>query len=139
FGAEVGGQVGSVELGVADAVAGGVFASARDEPCIALYTYHPPGAARNRQREIAETAEQIQHAIVSLRIEQAQRLRDHLLVHAGVDLHEIQRQEVQPHVGRGNREMQRYGIVQRMHRVDALGLQVDAETMRRTESTKTLD
>src|SRR3990172_6056404 len=57
-----------------------------------------PGASRQRQPEVAEPAEKIQHLFIALEFQQPDRLADHLLIDGAVDLHEIRRSEADFHV-----------------------------------------
>ena len=54
---------------------------------------------------------------------------DHFFVERTIDLDEIQRAKLQFDIPRRQRERQlrRRRIIQHMHRIDALGLQVDGE------------
>ncbi len=84
-------------------------------------------------------AEQIEHAILGLRIEQLHGARDHLLVEPGIDLDEIERAERQRKIELGNREAQLDLIgPERMHRFRASRLQEDrkARGLRKREQAR---
>ncbi|MNM45538.1 hypothetical protein D3C81_564640 [compost metagenome] len=124
-------EVGREELRVVQTIARGVFLRTRDQAGFAFHAHHFAHGARQRQGEVAQAAEQVEHTLVRLRIQQRQRVRDHLLVELGVDLDEIQRTERQFHVPLRQRERQRhaFGRPQRLDGFQATGLQVDGETV----------
>lgn len=62
-------QIGGVEFGIDDRIRARVVARPRDELGVALHAHHVRGAARDGQGEVAEAAEEIEHAFVSLRIQ----------------------------------------------------------------------
>ena len=117
-----------MELDVGHAVGGGVLARAGDQARIALDAHHLAGMASQRQGEVAQAAEQVEHALVRLRIEQLQGARDHALVEARVDLDEIERAEREVEPVPGQREVERgRRRMQRLHRLHPARLQQHRE------------
>jgi hypothetical protein len=68
-------QVGDLELH-GEPIRGRVFPRAFHQLCAALETDHLGAARGDRQREVADAAEEIGDALARLRVEQAQRARD---------------------------------------------------------------
>ena len=71
------------------AVRGGVLPRALDQQRAALEADHLRAARGDRQREVADAAEEIRDALARLRIEQPQRARNEHAVHRRVHLREI--------------------------------------------------
>ena len=133
------GQVGGEELHVAHAVVFGVQTRPRHQPGVPLHPDHRAvaGRARQRQGEVAQPAEQVQHALARLHVQQVQRAGDHRLVQLGIDLDEIERAEQQFHVPLRQPERQlRRLAAERMHGIVAAWLQEDGEPMRLPERGK---
>ncbi|MEN9310696.1 MAG: hypothetical protein RLY77_821, partial [Pseudomonadota bacterium] len=85
---------------------------------------------RQWQGEIAQPAEQIQHALTRLHIKQVQRTRNHRLIEFGVDLDEIQRAEIELDLPLRQLERQLRRLpIERMHRIQPTRLQEDVEIM----------
>ena len=85
---------------------------------------------RQWQGEITQPAEQVQHALTRLYIQQVQRARNHRLIEFGVDLDEIQWAEIELDLPLRQLERQlRYLPVERMHRIQPTRLQEDVEIM----------
>ena len=120
-----------MELGVGETVVLGVLPRTRDQPGITFHAHHFRRRARQWQGEVAKAAEQVQHALAGLHVEQCQRARDHLFVEGAIDLDEIERPEQQFHIpgGEVEGELRWRHVIQRMHRIQSLGLQVDGEIL----------
>src|SRR3546814_7657464 len=83
------------------------------------------------QGEVAQPAEQVEHALARLHVEQVQRARYHLLVEPGGDLDEVQRAERELDVPCGQPERQlRIRRPQRVHRIHPARLQEQREAVR---------
>src|SRR5690606_1846380 len=81
------------EARVLDAVRPSVPDRARDEPRVALHTEELAPASRERQREVAEPAVEIEDPIVRSDLRELDCRGDHLRVDDAVDLNEIGRRE----------------------------------------------
>ena len=106
----------------------GIRAGTLHQPGIAFHADHFAIArcARQRQGEVAQAAEQIQHALARLHVQQLQRAGDHRLVELGVDLDEVQRAEHQFDVPLRQPERQLRRIAgERVNGIDATRLQED--------------
>ena len=119
-----------MKLHVVDTVAPRVFARARHQAVLAFHASDGGHSARKRQGEVAQTAEQIEYAVARLRIEQGEGVVDHAPVHGAVDLHEVQRKELEFHrvVRQGEPQRNRFRP-QRVHAVVAAGLQEDGQAL----------
>ncbi|MNH14274.1 hypothetical protein D3C79_738630 [compost metagenome] len=82
-------QVRLVEAGVVDAIATGVLLGAGHHGQIPFDPDHLAGLTGQRQGEVANAAEQIQHLVRPGRPEPCQRLGHHALVDGAIDLNEI--------------------------------------------------
>ena len=90
-----------------------------DERLASLDPDHAGAAARDRQREIAQPAEEVGDALAGLRVEQLQRAAHEHAVDRGVDLREIRRREGHRDVEFGQRVGERRR--RRMEGDDGLG------------------
>ena len=70
-------------------VAHGIRSGASDKAFIPLDTCNLTAKSCQRQREIADAAEEIEDAVVLVRLQQLQRRGDHAPVHQPVDLNEV--------------------------------------------------
>src|SRR5690606_25740571 len=90
------GEIGREELGArGEAIAFCIGARASDERSLALDAHDMSPAARQRQREIAKAAEQVEHTLARPGRQQLERATDHHDVERAVHLHEIGRLESQ--------------------------------------------
>ena len=79
----------------------------------------PAHAPRQRQREVAETAEQVEHGILGARLEQGKTLAHQSCVDVAVDLDEIDRAELDRHASLIHRVLERrVAVMQRPQRVE---------------------
>jgi len=114
-----------VELAVRlEAVGTRVLARTRDQRLAALDADHGGAAARDRQAEVAQAAEQVGDALARPRIEQLHRAPDQQAVDVHVDLGEVGRPEVHAHVelGQGVGEPRAVLRLQRRRGVRPAGL-----------------
>ncbi len=91
-------EVGQTKLGILELILLRVALRLLDQHRIGLYAQYPAGTTRQRKGEVAQTAEEIKHGLVGLRIEQFQCARHHALIEFGVHLDEIGRRKFQLHV-----------------------------------------
>lgn len=68
-----------------------IFQAAGHQLFRALQAQHRARLPGQWQREITQAAEQVQHAVLRLQRQKLQRLLNHQLIHAPINLHEIQR------------------------------------------------
>ena len=100
-----------------------------DQGGIPLHTQHLTRPTGEWQREVAETAEEVQHPILWLHLQLPYRMCDERSVDLGIDLHEIRRQELEAQSLRRQRVMQTGPLtLQRLHRVGPAALQVHPQT-----------
>ena len=86
-------QIRLVETGVVDAVAPGILLGTGHHGELPLDPHHFTGLTGQRQGEVADAAEQIQHLVILGRPQPRQRLGHHALVDGAVDLNEVARGE----------------------------------------------
>lgn len=95
------------------------------------------GTCGHRQREIADTAEQVEQPIARLRVEQFQRARHQHPVDLVIDLREIRRLERHGDAELGQRVRQRaIERIERIDRIRALRLQPELDVVMIGESTQ---
>ena len=126
---QVAGQIGGMKLDVRNPVALRVVPGARYQTGVAFHAHDLPCSPGKGQGEIAQTAEQVEHTILRLWIEQLQRAGDHFLIQPGIDLDEIERAESELQVVFWNGKAQ-FDLLrpERMHRFDSTRLQEQGET-----------
>jgi hypothetical protein len=123
-----------MELGVADAVAAGVVAGTRDECAVAFDPDAALSAARQGQREVAESAVKVKHRRVRRQLKQLHGAADERLVHRGIDLDEVGRREFQLEPETRQPVAQwRSAAGERLHRVKPAWLQVQLHAVRERE------
>jgi hypothetical protein len=121
---ELAGQIGPEELCIGDAVALGIGARALDQCRLALHTHDTARAPSQCQREVAQTAIQIEHLRLGGQFQQLRGGRHQRAVCFGIDLDEIRRPEFQLKIGLGQRVRQsRRRLGQRPHAIQTTALQ----------------
>lgn len=82
-------EIGRMEHRVADPVERGVLGAARHQRGIPFDADHLACAQRERQREVAQTAEEVEHPVFRADLEKIDRLRDQHPVDRSIDLDEV--------------------------------------------------
>jgi hypothetical protein len=133
-------QVGSDVRDVGDSLPCSVANGSGHESRLALDTQHFAGATRQRQREIAEPAEQVEHGVPRFEREQFHRAADHPLVEFAIDLDEVGGLELEMQAERGEcvSKGQRTRL-QRPHRLGAARLQVEAHRVTGFEAAQQIE
>ncbi len=105
-----------MKLGIGDVVEARVGARPLDERARPFHAHRVSGAARQREGEVAEAAEQIQHHRVVLELQQLCRPLDQRGIDGTVHLDEVGRRKFQLHAGVPQAVAQRLpGGVQLVH------------------------
>ena len=86
-----------MEPGVVQRVSLRIVAGLADQGGVTLHAHRQRRSFRQRQREVAQAAEQVQHAVGGGQVQQVQRADDHATVHFSVNLDEIRRAECEFH------------------------------------------
>ena len=108
----------------------GIGAGALDERRLRFHAHHLLRVTGERQGEIAEPAEQIQHPRLRSEAQHLDRARDQGLVDGAVHLDEVGRRKLEPQVKAPQAVVQRFGrLPERAYRVDTGGLQIKAHAV----------
>src|SRR6185312_11776192 len=90
-------KVGCDECGVSYSVEMRIMSCTLDEPRLPFDAEHFGCPSGERQREITETAVQVEHARSRCQLEQRDRPADQRRIHGRVHLHEVRRLKLDPH------------------------------------------